>query len=356
MASKRPNTASEKTRYLRKIGHTWYVRVKVPRPLQQAYPGRTHVIFTLDTRDLNEAYRRKWDRVAAIKRSFVATAQRLARGEPLISPEAGDEATPADYRAALAEAREKGDESLEEIVQDLAIEHAEKLYPRAADFPKAKRWYDTATSATPPLDSLIDVWLAESEYREQTKRQHRQAYAELREFIGANALPEHVTDDTALDFVECIESSGKSYATRRRKVNSLGAFWKWMAKRKHVPRSVNPWRGHTLKRRDAASAGRGKKRAYRDQELVALLGGAPEFRGLRDVVVLGLYTGARLDELCSLRRADVRSIDGGAFFISIERSKTAAGVRSIAVVHPLPCAVLASRLLKNVPTIDESTI
>jgi len=63
------------TRYLQRLGHTWFVRVKVPRKLQ-ALVNNTHIRKALGTRDLDKANELKWGYVKAIKASFV----RIARG------------------------------------------------------------------------------------------------------------------------------------------------------------------------------------------------------------------------------------------------------------------------------------
>ena len=65
-------------------------------------------------------------------------------------------------------------------------------------------------------------------------------------------------------------------------------------------------------------------------------------------MALGLFTGARIDELCSLRQGDVR-IEGGFAYIRIARSKTDAGVRTLAVAHPIPLDVLRARYRKSSP-------
>jgi integrase len=339
------NGGSEVRRYLRRIGHSWYVRVKVPRPLQGAYPGRSHVLVALGTRDLDEAYRVKWKIVDRINEDFRRLRKLLSEGQSIDTPAVQETVTAEDYREQIERARARGDEETAAVVTDLAFERAVHLADKGLPAERAQRYFDVAVDGARTLDRLLDDWLDAADYREQTKKQHRQAYGELREFLGGNALPRHVTDSLALDFVsQKIVASGKSYATQRRKVNSLCAFWKWLGQRKHVPRTDNPWIGHVLKRKDAAPKGRGRKRAYRDDELCTLLGGSPEYPGLRDVVLLGLYSGARLDELCSLQRGNVRDAGDGEYFVAITKSKTKAGIREIAVTHPIACAVLAKRI------------
>jgi len=67
--------------YLQQLGLSWYLRVKVPLPLQSKV-GNTHIRRALGTRDLDEANRRKWRALAQVHEYFDAlssgdTTQRL---------------------------------------------------------------------------------------------------------------------------------------------------------------------------------------------------------------------------------------------------------------------------------------
>lgn len=68
-----------KNRYLQKLGHSYYVRVRVPPRLQQHFGG-THIRRALHTRDINEANRLKWSVVAQIKNELRVANKTLNRG------------------------------------------------------------------------------------------------------------------------------------------------------------------------------------------------------------------------------------------------------------------------------------
>ena len=55
-----------KTQYLQQLGHSWYLRVKVPTTLQGRV-GSTHIRRALGTRDLDEAVRRKWAALVQVR-------------------------------------------------------------------------------------------------------------------------------------------------------------------------------------------------------------------------------------------------------------------------------------------------
>lgn len=323
--------ATIQTRYLRRIGHSWYVRVKVPRRLQDVV-GNTHIVKALHTRDLDEANRRKWRVVELIK----AELSRL-KGQDSLTHYA------ELWRKDIQKALDK-DDLLQVNVMKLRIaDEAEEIFNETGDGKKATAYYQLATTTEKTLDELIDEWLLTSDYLIQTQKQHKNAYTEMKQHIGGNTLPIKVTDENAIDFVETfVKQSGKSYATQRRLLNSLVAFWDWLGLKKHVPRHANIWKGFKLSKQRTQKKTE-DKRPYTDDELIKLLSDSPVYDGLKDVIVLGMYTGARLDEICSLKQGDVRKNGDGIFFVSIRKSKTKAGVRTIAIAHPCPSSILERR-------------
>ena len=320
------------TTYLQRLGHSWYVRIKVPRNLQ-ACIGNTHIRQALHTRDLNEANRLKWKYIEAIK-------SRLRRLEGL-SP---SESSTQGWRESIQKALSEDNHELAETLELVATDKAEEIHEKTGSLKAAREWYELATSHGQTLDEIVNTWLSNAEYQQSTKSQHRRAYQDLRSYLGGEALPSKVTDDLAMLFVEdVLKKSGSAYETQRRKLNSLVAFWNWMGLHKHVKRGFNPWKGFTLSKQRTVKKTE-DKRNYTEEELVKLFAGQVEYAGLADVMILGLYTGARLDEICSLKVGDIKKNADGVFLVSIKKAKTHAGIRTIAVSHPIPCSVLSARL------------
>lgn len=297
-----------KTQYLQRLGQSWYLRVKVPRALQ-AQVGNTHIRRALGTRDLDEAVRRKWSALAHVRAYLEALAASSSASVHSLGPIAID----------CNPVRPSG-------VQSIA--------PASA-------------GSSVGLDTLLEQWLDATSCLKTTNFQRRQAYRELRDFLGGDHPPQAITDALAAQYVDThLKKSGDSPSTRRRKLSALGAFWEWMGSRRFIPRSVNPWRGFRLGGRSDTT--RAKKRPYTMAELVRLFSGAPTYPALREVMALGLYTGARIDELCSLTHGDIRW-EKGAAFVRIVRAKTHAGARTLAVLHPIPLAVLRARTRRELP-------
>jgi len=126
------------TEYLQRLGQSWYVRVKVPAALQGRV-GNTHIRRALGTRDLDEAVRRKWSALATIRAYLDAMAgvSPIATNCNLVIP------SPRLQSIANAE--------LQQVLK---------------------------------LDALLDKWLDSTGSLKTTQFQRRQAYGELRAFLG----------------------------------------------------------------------------------------------------------------------------------------------------------------------------
>ena len=291
-----------KTRYLQRLGQSWYVRIKVPAALRDRVQN-TYIRRALGTRDLDEAVRRKWAALAQIRAHLDSLA--------------GNKHTP---------------------IAVFAIAINCKSQRPGPDTTRLQLIAQAGVRPARSLDALVAKWLETSQLK-TVRFQRQQAYGELRAFLDGDQVPEAVSGALAAAYVEeRLARSPDSPSTRRRKLSALAAFWEWMCEYRYLNIGANPWRGFRLSRHDS-KRNTPKKRAYTSAELVELFSGSPRYPALREVMALGLFTGARIDELCSLRQGDVR-IEGGFAYIRIARRKTDAGVRTLAVAHPIPLDVL----------------
>jgi len=323
--------AKHDTSYLKQRNRAWWFKIKIPAVIRDCYEGREHVEISLKTRDLDEANLRKLPLLAKYQREF----DRLRQVDP-----ANREA--AKLRLRLRQLQDRDDDSAEterDVIFDIVAERAQEMVDRhGVPEARAGQWATLATTDKATLSEALDQWLDSAEYSKQTAQQHRHAVGELKTFLGGDVLPSMVTDQTASGYVrEELQKVDASYNTKRRKLNSLYAFWKWMGQHHIVPRGLNPWGGFTLQK---GRKGEGKsKRGYTDAELIDLFGQRPDYPCLADIMVIGLFTGARLDEICNLQTQDVEK-RGQAYVLRITKSKTEAGIRSIVVCHAFVMGVL----------------
>ena len=291
--------------YLQQLGKSWYLRIKVPVALQ-ATVGNTHIRRALGTRDLDEANRRKWPALAHVR----------------------------DYLEGLRTGRAVQLLPLPQLRPLPVSSYAIALLPPVSN-------PDLRPHAG--LDALAEEWAVTSNSK-TVQFQRRQVYAQLRLFLGANVSPDSVTDAQAATFVDTqLANSRYSPNTRRYRLSALRAFWGWMGSHLFAPRNRNPWKGFRLQSNDDVAS---KKRSYTMPELVTLFSGNPTYPTLREVMALALYTGARIDEVCSLSQGDITFVRGAAF-ARIAKSKTKAGIRTIAVVHSIPLGIVKARYRKN---------
>ncbi len=339
----------------------WYFKRPIPPELRKHFTseatGRapTHIVRSLGTHNRAQAEKAKRPHASEAEALF----RRLSSG--VVTRALTDQQRRlADIRAGMAEASVSGDIDAIAALEDHAVGVAEVIEAEQGQ-EAARRAYRIATRPeTRTVREALEAWLPASGLTVQTQQEHRRTLGELLEFLGmADCLPEDIKDRQAVAYVEKLNDGPLSYATKKGRLSSLGAIWKHLGRKRALPRPLQTlWQGHDItgERRSASKAAdeedSGERRHLTDAELTTLFR-APDWadkrnrtygRGLfRELYALGLTTGMRLNEIVSLRPDDVRSTAAGGLVLSIPRSKTTAGIRSIPVVHPVAVAVLERR-------------
>lgn len=374
---------------LRRIGLTYYVRFIIPKDRWQDFDGKREVVRTLQTRDLKEARRRRAKALAAIHGELNGAL--AGRGlKPLDSEWVPDwqtaalednaELRNADSKDGYLEPDDTYNPSTREMWEYRILENAERLEDRHGPA-VAKSYYRTAMGDSTPIGLLADRWLKAEASRlaAQTVGHHRYAVNLLGTYLGLSAAGRNPRDaaqilqsigmetlnqDIASGFIEWVEQDQKKHpSTCARLHSSLSAFWKWAATRKMVPENI--WAGLAagFKRKAQRKANKEglAKRPYSASELVALLTADPNAGrkwsygpALFDLLRLGLLTGARANELCSLRRRDITR-NGTGIRIDPAVSKTDNAVREIPL-HALAQAIIAARIQALPNTTDPDAI
>lgn len=139
--------------------------------------------------------------------------------------------------------------------------------------------------------------------------------------------------------------------TKQQYLNAGNTFWKWAMKydprwREDYKGAITPFERHDLPQLKGKDRVDAQRLAFELDELPVLHEAAHK-KGqysLADLILLGVYTGARIEELCQLRIDHVIMVEGVQSF-NIDDSKTAAGIR-VVPVHPA-LATLVQRLMNN---------
>jgi integrase len=150
------------------------------------------------------------------------------------------------------------------------------------------------------------------------------------------------TTGKPLDF-DCVsawlDSIDAASKTKQQYLNAGNTFWKWAMKhdarwREDFKGAVTPFENHDLPQLRGKGKVDAQRLAFELSDLSTLHAAAHEkkLNTLADLILLGTYSGARIEELCQLRTEHVISPDGVQSF-NIVDSKTAAGIR-VVPVHP----------------------
>ncbi|MDD1975215.1 tyrosine-type recombinase/integrase [Pseudomonas tussilaginis] len=116
-------------------------------------------------------------------------------------------------------------------------------------------------------------------------------------------------------------------------------FWKWAVKhdirwRDDFKDKANPFENHELPQTRGKERADRQRKDFQPKEIAELHAAAlaTDHTTLADLILLGAYTGARIEELCQLRVEHVIKPEGTESFDIVD-SKTAAGIR-VVPVHP----------------------
>jgi integrase len=311
---------------------TWYVRVQIPKHLWAAARGRRAFLKSLKTHDLNEANSLKHGWIAEFKRQIKALAQR--RHDPM--REIRERAL--SWRDAIERGKDRiieetpeGTEYLSDYLESEALDEAKELADSHGEA-AADVFHRIITATTPPVAEHYERWLQQQtgDITAQTAAQHRMAVRHFLEWAGEEISIGDVDRRRAGEYVDTLLQSGLSRKTVARRVSSLASLWQWLGARGLADSFSNPWRQQGLGKRGKRGQSQ-PRRQWQDAELVKLLTGemTPQYTAtLHDLARLALVTGARLDELCSLRTTDVTKRPDG-WWLSIREGKTKAAVRDI---------------------------
>lgn len=349
----------------------WHFKRPIPPGLRAGFrpnaKGKqpTHIVVPLGTHSRAEAERLKRPHMAAAESTF----RRMSGGTPSTALAQARERL-LEVREAMATLAPEGTDedwdatsALEDIARDAAevIErehgaHAADLAYRVATDPKKRT-----------LKQHQENWLPGSGLKKQTQGDHERVLKELLEFLKVpDCLPEAVDKAQAVAFVEHLNSTELSRASKKQRTSKLGAFWKYLiqvnavaSERKGVWHDlyVTDGPGDGLSKGGSASGDEDDfddVRTLTDAELSLLLT-APDQQDNRkrtygrslfsELYAIGVTTGMRLNEICSLRPKDIeKGGDWEGLIVRVREAKTKAGNRDIPVVHPVAMKLLGARV------------
>ncbi|MGF6199809.1 tyrosine-type recombinase/integrase [Pseudomonas laurylsulfatiphila] len=156
----------------------------------------------------------------------------------------------------------------------------------------------------------------------------------LSDFLKKEQLP--LTFDTVDNW---LKSLNRAPATLSQYLMAGTAFWKWAIKydaawREEYKDKVNPFIGHDLPQGGGSETAGKEREIYTRADTLKLQQAALDNgdKPLADLIALGWYTGARIEELCLLHKESVITVDGIKCF-DFPKSKSKASKR-VVPIHP----------------------
>lgn len=350
------NTVSRRARtnlLQRKQG--WYARYFVPK-LQQPLVGRREVVRTLGTRDKLEAHRRLPAALAEIQREMDRQAQDPAQ---------------TDYRSPEAVVREleRHEDAIRRdrtIDPDLVSTWIENTVDRHFDyFPNDDRCPESGIPETVDPRVLetaqrvsrvahdadyrsLSQWLKEHLTSMQlngmaasTRSKRERAVLALIGVFGSRRDPRTIRHEDVVRFGDHLRAQSSTVRTKKDVATNVHTFFEWLRKSRRII-TTNPFHGLSDQIEGSRHDGSIDKRAWHPEELEIILSGLNPKGRLWAAAVLSLYSGMRINEICSL---EVNNVTKRGLRITRENAKNENSAR-IVPVHPV-IAPLVERLVST---------
>lgn len=130
----------------------------------------------------------------------------------------------------------------------------------------------------------------------------------------------------------------KAPQTIQNYISALAQIWDLARNRYHDAPQDNPWRGHGLESKSSKVS----YEVFEPGELAKVFAAMDGDEEMQNVTLIGMYSGMRLNEICSLRAANIREIDGVLCF-EVTEGKTKSAARIIPVHSLITPLVLSLR-------------
>ena len=308
----------------------WYAVLVVPADVREAI-GKFKFIQSLGTSDKRLAE--------------VIAAPILAKWRALIRRERGEGDAVVNealrWREALAT---ENDPHTREVIEDQIVYRAEAIAgPRAGNFhtpeyrqlPVGQRFAAIALGKATPSSLHVDAWKAQLSLAPKTQDQMKKDVALL---VSRFATLEEITQQAVKAWLSELEVKGVTPSSRSRIASFCRNYWSYLQQVDAIPSDAEPFANLGIGKK---SKGKNGKRSaswepFKPADVVALwkAARAAEDTELADLIVVGAYSGARIEELCSLK---LSAISANTF--KIADAKTAAGVREVPVHSHLKATI-----------------
>jgi integrase len=299
-------------RYLLKQRRRWYAVMEIPKTVQSKF-GKSRFKQTLETESLTLAEKRVRP-IIVEWRSAVDLA--LAGGTT-------DKV--ADMLGHVAQARRDG--YTEDEIADMAIDALtvnDGWGPSKFPSEESAELYRVATSKVWPLRPYIEKW---RQSLDQEPKTIDMKVSDVRQFAKRFPNAQDATNEALIMWVDEFLAEGLSRTTIRRKMSASKGFWTWLNRSQQMNlalpfEGVVPAKAKKATKAEIAS----RRKHFKVDDYKRLLEHSNNDPDLQNLIRLGAHTGARIEEICSLK---LEKVEADRFLV--EDAKSEAGWREIPI-------------------------
>ncbi len=301
---------------------TYFAYLDVPKDVREAL-GRRVFRQTLKTDSRSVAKRRAAPLIAQWKATIARKREEPNHDDAKFWRDALRHAKDDQQRANILE-------QIEMVAWDIGAINVENIGDPPSSDPEARRFYGEAIGALVSTSEHLEEWLSSSQIKDKTAKMRRSTIGRLFEKFP---LLKDVSRKEVRRWVTELMAELKP-ATVQRMMSDCRTYWAYLETIEAVPEDSAPFDRLGLK------GERSSWLPYTPEEAVQLLKAAQGDPQLADVIRMAMYTGARREELCSLK---IEYVKEDRF--EIVDAKTKAGVRTVPIHQQISKTI--KRLVKD---------
>lgn len=311
---------------------TYYAVYYVPKDVRHII-NKSKFYQSLKTSDLKLAEYRAQALVVAWK-AEIASA-RAKSDDPIIN----------SALELLKHSKEKGKRG---VVREIIDEQEHLLRLEKGDV-AADIFKSVALGERKYLKELLPLWELHEVKRNLASKTIFQMKSDIETMLSFFPTASYLNGDLTEYWIKKIASENSLTASSvNRIISSCKNFYKYLVEINELPKtSVNPFVVPNEYKRTKGSNKKGLNKikswlAFSQDEVVKLYQSSKNDEQLSNLIIIGAYTGARIEELCSLKILDV-DLEKHAF--KITESKTEAGERTVPIhskIRPLIKSLIES--------------
>lgn len=223
---------------------------------------------------------------------------------------------------------------------ELILDELRGIGKQAKDTPPTQFSFPAQVQACPSLLVMRDQYILQfSEKRKLTTlSKTNKAVEVLLSYLRKRDIPlKDINRTIVTGWLDKLKSD-RAPQTIQNYISALAQIWDLARNRYHDAPQDNPWRGHGLE----AKSSKISYEVFTHAELAKVFAALDGDEEMQAVTLIGMYSGARLNEICSLRVENVREIEGVLCF-EVTEGKTKSAARIIPVHSMIKPLVLSLR-------------